>query len=127
MTMSCVRVCVCVFERCLHMHPPSMSESISLAFQFWKGRIAGKLVSGHQKEEECLIHLLDADRGTLSFLPPHLRDRARGQGLGYRDRDWSHKETGDPAELEVTEGRIEDTEEEMCGHWKDAGASRTGL
>ena len=36
--------------------------------------------------------------------------------MSYRDRDWSHKETGDPAELEVTEGRIEDTEEERCGH-----------
>ena len=76
----CVCVCVCVFELCLHMHPPSMSESVSLAFQFWKGPIVGKLVPGHQ-EEECLIHLLEAERGTLSFLPLHLRDRARGQGL----------------------------------------------
>ena len=62
------------------MHP-SMAESVSLAFQFWKGRIAGKLVPSHRKEEECLIHLLDAERGTLTFLPLHLRDRARGQGL----------------------------------------------
>lgn len=54
------------------------------------------------RERIFLIHLLDAERATLSLLLLHIR----GQGLGLRSvcrgRAWEHKETGDPVKLRVT-------------------------
>lgn len=58
------------------------------------------------RERIFLIHLLDAERATLSLLLLHIR----GQGLGLRSvcrgRAWEHKETGDPVKLRVTGGGI---------------------